>query len=144
MAKVEMVTESGCWLWTASVKPPKGYGQIGVRAGVVRCAHAVSYELFVGPIPLGLEIDHLCRVTCCVNPKHLEAVTHLENMHRSTAAEAVRARHRAVTNCPRGHPYSQSNTYLSKRNSGIVCRSCLTCRRDYQTRRRANASSLQP
>ena len=91
------VTESGCWMWTASVQRP-GYGQIGVWNGercVPRLAHRVMYELKVGPIPGGMEIDHLCHtrdlscragVNCphrrCVNPDHLEVVTKQENARR--------------------------------------------------------------
>ncbi len=80
---------SGCWLWTG-VCNPLGYGQIWIRdisrLGGWRkvSAHRHAYERFVGPIADGLEIDHKCRVRCCVNPDHLQAITHLENIRRST------------------------------------------------------------
>jgi len=70
-----------CWLWIGATNQ-KGYGTFwsgDVRTG----AHRWSYEYHVGPIPVGLEIDHLCRVRHCVNPAHLEAVTHAENLRRA-------------------------------------------------------------
>lgn len=86
--------ENGCWLWTAS-RLPHGYGRIGV-GGKVRLAHRVSYELFNGPIPAGLDVDHLCHnedrecpggSTCmhrrCVNPAHLGVATRSENQKAS-------------------------------------------------------------
>lgn len=82
------VTETGCYLWIGSVGK-KGYGQFGLgndgsRNRVVR-AHRFSYELKYGPVPIGLELDHNCRVRSCVNPDHLEPVTHVENLRRSRA-----------------------------------------------------------
>jgi hypothetical protein len=77
-------TPDGCWLWTAHVNPRTGYVQfrIGGRSGKMVLAHRWSYEHFVGPIPDGLQIDHLCRVRHCVNPSHLEPVTARENRLR--------------------------------------------------------------
>jgi hypothetical protein len=74
----------GCWLFTGALNN-KGYGVIHERGkgGTNLYAHRVSYGLLVGPIPDDLELDHLCRVTRCVNPEHLEAVTHAENMRRA-------------------------------------------------------------
>ena len=85
LQKIEVAGE--CWVWKGSVfkKPTGSYGQIRTgHAGerkLVR-AHRFSYEAFVGPIPEGLSLDHLCRNTLCVNPSHLEPVTHAENMRR--------------------------------------------------------------
>lgn len=78
-----------CWPWLASTV--HGYGQIN-RDGRPRMAHRVAYELLVGPIPEGLDLDHLCRTHCCVNPAHLEPVTRGENVRRSNIYRGRRAR----------------------------------------------------
>lgn len=101
-----------CWLWTGLVQS-NGYGVFNV-AGRPQRAHRVSYEMHVGPIPPGLQIDHLCRVRKCVNPAHLEPVTARENSRR-----AMR------THCVNGHEFTSENTYM---NGGK--RYCRTCRRD--------------
>ncbi len=77
---IERVTESGCWIWVGSLLHD-GYARVRIGAKKV-LVHRFTYESFCGPIPQGLEIDHLCRVRCCVNPHHLEPVTHLENVLR--------------------------------------------------------------
>lgn len=78
--------DAGCWVWTGC-RLPSGYGRISIGRETFN-AHRVSYELFVGPIAHGLEIDHTCRNKSCVNPAHLEAVTHVENIRRHWAAVA--------------------------------------------------------
>jgi hypothetical protein len=88
-AKVR-IDESGCWLWTAAARRTRyksvvySYGTYSVDGtpSGQRLAHRVSYELFTGPIPQGLEVDHLCHNKLCVNPSHLVAVTHQENCKR--------------------------------------------------------------
>jgi hypothetical protein len=106
-----------CWLWTGA-KIHHGYGKIGIDKERTELVHRVSYELLVGPIPDGLVIDHLCRVTACVNPAHLEAVTQAENVRRGRSGDHLVAR----THCPQGHPYDEVNTriYRGRRN----CRAC--------------------
>ncbi len=87
-------------------------------------AHRFSFEMVNGPVPNGLELDHLCRVRRCVNPSHLEAVTRLENIRRSPLVGLIQ---RNRTQCPKGHPYSAANTYFNPRkNRGVnrVCRKC--------------------
>ena len=79
-ANVAMVPIAGCWVWMAGVTN-LGYGRFTVN-GAITSAHRYSWELLRGPIPVGLEIDHLCRVRCCVNPQHLEPVTSQENSRR--------------------------------------------------------------
>lgn len=70
-----------CWIWTAYVSR-SGYGQIGVEGKIVK-AHRLAYTLLVGPIPAGMEIDHICHVRSCVNPAHLRLATHAENKMNS-------------------------------------------------------------
>ncbi|MDN4173927.1 HNH endonuclease signature motif containing protein [Nocardioides sp. SOB77] len=75
-----------CWLWTGA-RVPKGYGTARVQGRTVG-AHQWAYSIFVGPVPSGLELDHLCRNTACVRPSHLEAVTTGENVRRRNLALA--------------------------------------------------------
>lgn len=91
-----------CWLWTAGTNgltERNGYGRIWVVDRDV-LAHRWSYEALVGPIPEGLELDHLCRVHLCVRPSHLEPVTTRVNNLRGTSVAAVNA---LKTHCPQGH-----------------------------------------
>lgn len=114
--------ESGCWLWDAA-DPSNGYGKFNLH-GSVRYAHRVSYELLVEPIPAGLVLDHLCRVRHCVNPAHLEPVTHRVNILRGTAPSAIKAH---ATTCDEGHP-------LPPREPGRK-RVCRECRNAYRRKR---------
>ena len=111
-------TAGGCWEWTA-VRTRLGYGQFSVRRRMVY-SHRFSYELRRGPVPAGLELDHLCRNPSCVNPDHLEAVTHRENALRG---ESMPARYAARTCCSRGHEYTPENTRVTKRGARL-CRIC--------------------
>lgn len=115
----------GCWLWKAS-RYSTGYGCL-MNKGGSWLAHRISYELNVGPIPEGLELDHLCRVRGCVNPAHLEPVTHRENGLRGVGQGALNAR---KTDCKRGHPLSGDNLYMQNGT-----RQCVTCRRARDARR---------
>ena len=105
-----------CWLWTASTR--NGYGAY-FHAGQMTPAHRVAYEHLIGPIPEGLEIDHLCRVRACVNPAHLEPVTHQENQLRGPYIGGKANQ----THCIHGHEFTPGNTYI--RPNGT--RNCLTC-----------------
>ena len=114
-----VLSTDGCWRWTGA-KNHKGYGHLNVAGSMVK-AHRFAYEVFVGPIPDGLHIDHLCRVRECVNPAHLEPVTCRENLLRGETANARRA---ALTVCERGlHPFDAINTYIrpSGRRSSRAC-----------------------
>lgn len=94
------VDASGCWIWTASTR--NGYGQVRTpgRAGTVIGAHRAMYIEIRGAIADGLDLDHLCRNTLCVNPDHLEPVTRRENITRGTAPAALNAR---KSRCKAGH-----------------------------------------
>ncbi len=94
--------ENGCWLWTRGCTT-NGYGH-GRMDSQHFYAHRLAWELWHGPIPDGLELDHLCRVHRCCNPDHLEPVTHAENMRRSTPGGAA-GLNRAQTECKKGHPF---------------------------------------
>lgn len=110
------ITADGCWLWTGSVGQT-GYGRFCCSSSVNGMAHKVLYHFVCGQVPTGMELDHTCRVRRCVNPCHLEPVTHLENMRRSAPANKK--------TCINGHPLEGSNLYLQSGKG----RSCLTCRR---------------
>jgi len=106
-----------CWIWTG---PSRGgsrkrglYGGFTVDGAMVY-AHRYAYERWKGPIPEGMELDHLCGVPKCVNPDHLEAVTHQENLRRWRAT---------FTHCPAGHEYSDENTYVDPKGARR-CREC--------------------
>lgn len=118
---------AGCWLWTGSLNAA-GYGKHGKKV-----AHRVVYELLVGPIPPGLQMDHLCRVRRCVNPDHLEPVTQQVNIERGEGACARNAR---VTHCPRGHAYADGNLYVNPQGFRR-CRLCVARhQREYKKRRK--------
>lgn len=113
-----------CWIWTASRIGLYGNFWLNGRG----YAHRGSYQLFKGPIPDGLEIDHLCRVQLCVNPAHLEAVTQRENLIRSDNFAGKESR---VTHCPKGHPYDEANTI--RRRGQRECRACRDRRNRWRT-----------
>jgi len=107
--------QEGCWLWKGFLDRD-GYGLFTFRHKTTR-AHRVAYELQVAAIPEGMQIDHLCRTRHCVNPHHMEVVTHRENVRRGIWVKK--------THCPRGHEYSIANTYMMPSGS----RQCKACNR---------------
>ena len=131
------IDADGCWLWAASIKP-NGYGQYAVNRRP-RYAHRISYEALVGGIGDGLEIDHLCRVRSCVNPNHLEAVTHSVNVSRRPSSRIS-----APIYCKRGHPVFGSNMRVTIRRDGREYRECRECRADGQRVRKQNERERDP
>ena len=157
-----------------------GHGyRMARHEGRVRAVHRLSYEHFIGPIPAGLIVDHLCRNRACWNPLHLEAVTNKENILRGESPPARNARKDSCpqcggpytqqaggrrclrckqerrtdtarkgvgragdrSECPKGHPYSEENTYLARRKDGTIkqrmCRECMRERaRQWRARRK--------
>jgi hypothetical protein len=123
------VQDNGCWLWLGP-KGQDGYGRVGSggRNGSPLLVHRVTYEAVCGPVPDGLELDHLCRVRACCNPAHLEAVTRLENVRRGLRGPGSKLSH-----CRRGHPLEGDNVAGPDRH----CRTCARARqRRYDERRR--------
>lgn len=126
--KFRICETTGCWLWIGGTNST-GYGCFRIGRSK-KSAHVVSYEHFVGPKPEGLELDHLCRVRNCVNPEHLEPVTHAENIRRSPLHPSALLR--ARMHCPQGHPYSGDNLYKRVDRTGRIWRICVTCSRKRQ------------
>lgn len=125
-SKFDIESDSGCWLWTSS-KNHKGYGYMTVDT-VSWAAHRLSYLHHTGPIPDGLEIDHLCRVRNCVNPNHLEAVTHRVNIQRT--------REYSGADCSHGHPRTPENVMTYVKSSGKVVHECIPCHKAKAKRKR--------
>ena len=114
----KLIITPDCWLW-AGRHDSAGYG----RMDRARSIHRTTYEMYVGPIPDDLELDHLCRNHGCCNPAHLEPVTHAENVRRGESGIAGKSR----THCPQGHPYDEQNTYLRPDRPGNRdCRICMS------------------
>lgn len=113
---------NGCLTWHGK-RDAQGYGRIEVRTGPgegrTAQTHRVAYEALVGPIPDGLQLDHLCRNTGCWRPDHLEPVTCRENLLRGNTFQA---RNASKTQCVNGHPFTDENTI--KRKTGRGCRAC--------------------
>lgn len=141
LARTE-VQPNGCWRWTGYINP-SGYGQIGHKR-----PHVLIYERMVGPVPAGLELDHLCHTqdsscpggkSCphraCVNPAHLEPVTGAENRLRARSPVAENAR---KTHCIRGHEFTPENTYVPPKKPNA--RHCRTCEAEVQRIRRGSAT----
>lgn len=134
--KVEKTDE--CWVWTAA--KTAGYGRFW-QDGKMLNAHRVAYEMLVGPIPDGLQLDHLCRNRACVRPDHLEVVTQQENISRGDVGRHgnnanAGSNNREKTHCARGHEYTPENTYLTKQgpDGRQRHRNCRECQREANRR----------
>ena len=109
-----------CWLWTAGLGG-NGYGRFRANKRMTY-AHRFAYELLVGPVPEGAELDHLCRVRHCTRYDHLEPVPHQVNSARGNSGKQERER----THCPQGHPYDEENTRWDRRGERRC--PCFQCR----------------
>lgn len=132
---LERVTrlESACWVWQGA-DSGNGYGRISVD-GKTRAVHILVYEIYIGPVPRGLVLDHDCRNRLCCNPEHLIPRTNLENTLIGEGPTAVNAR---KTFCKRGHPFVGDNVIERIRN-GRIHRECRACKN-----RRARVGRLAP
>ena len=113
----------GCWLWTGTLNWA-GYGRFvpsGTPGDKAEMAHRVAYELLVGPVPEGTELDHLCRVRNCVRTDHLEAVPHKVNIDRGQWGPVLLSQR---THCSHGHEYTAANTRISAKRGYRECRAC--------------------
>lgn len=119
---------SGCWLWIGRLTRGD-YAQVYYRGRTHR-SHRIVYQLFVCDIPDGLELDHTCKLRSCVNPAHLDPVTHLENIKRSNVGKACAAK----THCVKGHPYEGSNLILRPGRNGKPTRVCRICKNELMRR----------
>ncbi len=151
LARID-VAENGCWHWNQGGTGNKGYFTMHL-AGKDYPVHRLAYELFVGPIPTGMVIDHACHTrdsSCfagngclhrrCVRPDHLQPVDQATNVQlgRSWSINGLK------THCPRGHAYDGANTCYVKTKTGGTARRCRACGRDKQReRRRRHKESLE-
>jgi hypothetical protein len=112
-----------CWIWKGRITD-LGYGEFYPYDRSIVKAHRYSYVLKNGPIPNGKELDHLCRNRACVNPDHLELVTHRENILRGIAPSSVNAKKNA---CIHGHLFVPENTKMELTPEGTPARRCRIC-----------------
>jgi hypothetical protein len=141
-------TIGGCWNWLAGLGE-KGYGQFAVintdipfrenGRYVNRRAHSWSYEHFVGPVPKGKVVRHLCHNRVCVRPEHLEVGTHKDNMQDAIAAN--RMFNQKKTHCKHGHEFTEENTIFRPNPDGRRWRHCRTCRA--ARKRKMNPSDVE-
>jgi HNH endonuclease len=121
--------QGDCLIFTGALA--KGYGRIrNYDTGGVEQAHRVVYEVEVAPIPEGLTIDHVqerCTSRACVEVGHMEVVTRAENTRRAANTNSRVLANRAKTHCPKGHPYSEANTYTPP-GGGRFCRTCIAAK----------------
>jgi hypothetical protein len=118
-----------CWEWTDALTA-SGHAQVSMH-GTTCPAYRVSYQMFVGPIPDELTLDHLCRNRACVNPTHVEPVTIRENTLRGIGPSSVNA---AKTHCLRGHEFTPENIYWGMRRGKRPFRVCRICMLEWSSR----------
>lgn len=131
-ARIDRNDPGGCWLWTGHVNQ-EGYGLVCRRRGASpQRAHRFVFAVLVGPVPTGTEMDHLCHVRHCVNPEHLQAVTHAVNISPERAPSWIANINRDKTHCDYGHEFSDENTSLVsivRNGNHYTLRHCRTCQR---------------
>lgn len=143
-----VVRDGDCWRVTGPLRKD-GYSQIEISGKKV-LGHRLTYEHFAGPIPDGLVLDHVwergCKFRSCVNPAHLEPVTHSENVRRGTQAERTRARFDAFwnnrTHCDHGHDLAEVGIDTEPATGHRKCRACHLKQRS-ETHRRAKADPVR-
>lgn len=112
-----------CWKWVGHRS--KGYGR-AYSKGKLDIVHRMVFELLIGPIPEGHDLDHLCRHKWCAHPNHVEPVTRSVNTKRGKSPLTVN-QHALKTHCPKGHAYTQKNTYVTTTKYGGRGRACRVC-----------------
>ena len=122
MKRVEIDAHSGCWNWTGPVNRG-GYGASAIN-GQRTLAHRAFWIFERGPVPRGLDLDHLCRNRRCINPDHLEPVTRSVNLRRGFEARG----------CINGHPFSKEGFSIIRRSNGTTERRCKICQRNSNER----------
>lgn len=146
-ANVAPNDETGCWVWTGCLdgyhrtRNHGGYGQFYVQHRQWK-SHRFAYEFLVGPVPLGLNLDHLCRNRACCNPAHLEPVTQKENVRRGVGMSSQISK--AKTHCKRGHELTPENTYLAPCGDGRRCWTCIRAYPDLRTNRHRGPRKKKP
>ena len=168
--KIMPEPNSGCWIWLGSVGR-NGYAKLNTRGKTTSVVHKLLFERQFGLVPNGYELDHTCRVRCCVNPNHLEIVTHKQNMERSAPAQKTHCKYGHLLNiqrkciacirrlsrerafacravhlhsklfCKRGHRLIGNNLYIEHTKKGTTKRRCRTCNRIKDAKRRETRRS---
>lgn len=130
VSKLQLDWDTDCWNWIGGATW-NGYGAACLESGKTAIAHRIAYELFIGKPPAGLDVHHKCENQLCCNPKHLEALTR----------KGHRVAHAALkTECPNGHPYTDSGTYVSKDGT----RRCRICMRENSRRQHVRRRLINP
>jgi hypothetical protein len=112
------ILSNGCWRWNGATA--RGYGRVRLKSSF-EMAHRIFYKYFKGEIPQGLELHHKCEFKNCVNPEHLEAVTHRVNI---LSSDTPALRNILKTHCPFGHLYDVDNTYYGNKKGDRNCKLC--------------------